>query len=302
MYGRRCADGVQAGVQETKNQHAADDADRRALAAAQRHAADNRRRNRRNQSIGERHTGRGREAVAQQRAAERGEHSRTGKYAQDDGGGANAGHHGGAPIASGRVNVAPDPRAGHDEGGNQKRRECDDAAQRQHAEKRMIDGQRHIHAWIADRNVAGDDISQSAEGQQTAERHADRSEPQSRHDGALKQPPHETEQNGQSHPDDGMLATGHDRDTSGEADHAADRQVDLAQNHRQPKAERDRSDGGELLQHAEGRRGGEKGAATVIKKPQHHADGDEQHIGTDGAVGEQRAHLHFSSNPQASAA
>ena len=88
-------------------------------------------------------------------------------------------------------------------------------------------------------------------------------------------------------PSAGCCAPVKHRDASGEAEHAADGQIELADDHRQAKSERDRSDGGELLQHAERRRGGEKLAAPSSRIHSTTRDHDEQQIRTNGAVGEQ---------------
>src|SRR6202034_2867683 len=76
-----------------------------------------------------------------------------------------------------------------------------------------------------------------------------------------------------------------------EAEHAADGKIEFADDHRQAKPERDRSDGGELLQDAIRRAGGEKSALPAVERPQHQRDDDEEQKWTHRAIGEKGAHL-----------
>ena len=291
MHRGRCADGVETRAQETKHQHAADDADRRAPASHQRYAADDRRRNRRHQHIGKRHARSRRQAVAQKRAGERGQHSRAREYGGNDRGGVNAGNHRGPAIAARRINVAADPRARHEERGHEEGGERNQTAQRKDVQHRLVHGEGDIHPRIADRQVSGDDVSQPAERQQPAQGHADGAEAQPHHDRALKQAPSQAEEHRQRHAQCRVVRPGQHGDATRQAHHAGHGQVDLADQHREADGQRDQPDGGKLLEHAEGGRRREEHAATAIEDPQHHGNCDEKQIRADGPIGQERAHV-----------
>ena len=71
-----------------------------------------------------------------------------------------------------------------------------------------------------------------------------------------KRPRDAADGNRQGDADAGIFAPVMHREAAGEAQHAADREVELANDHGEAERQRDRPDGRELLQHAERRRPG----------------------------------------------
>ena len=138
------AERIQAGAEQRQHQHAAENPERRAFAAGERHAADDGSGGRRHQHVGQRDTGGRRQAVAQQRAAQRAQHAGQRKHAEHDAVGANPGDQGGAAIAARGVDITPEAGLRHQERRHHERGDGRQAAQGQDLQDGQVDRQGHV--------------------------------------------------------------------------------------------------------------------------------------------------------------
>ena len=134
---------------------------------------------------------------------------------QDDFG-ADAGSGGCPAIAARRREIATDARVSDDEARDETTRNSDGAAHGENVDYRRIDGHGDIEVRIGNGLVAGDDIRQSANRHQAAERHRDGTHPQADNQHALHEADDETCPHATREPKIGIAGSSDDRDASGQ--------------------------------------------------------------------------------------